>query len=182
MHILPAPKKPPQRARCQPQAQWRGKRLRCARRINTNRLWSDCERVGWWIMGVLRAGAVLAWGNVCRIGSWGLREMGDPLLCLACIFAGVIGSSFLGSVLPRLPIAFEVIDLTRSPLTALVLAIVVFRIRAYTRWRAAQRLPLAARMIGACFEGATWMFCWRAYVYHQAISLGKLMRRRGSKP
>src|SRR5207237_1396399 len=126
-------------------------------------------------LGCLRSGIRRLWFEFRRIGSWGLREVGEPLLCLACIFAGVIGSSFLGSVLPRLPIAIEVIDMTRSPLTALVLAIIVFRIRAYTRWRSAQRLPVAARMLWMVFEGATWMFCWRAYVYRQAISLGKLM-------
>lgn len=127
--------------------------------------------------GTLQQGAHRVWSGIRQGSRWAGREAGDPLVCLACIFAGVLGSSFLAAVFPSLPFALPIVDMTRSPITALVVAIIVFKVRAYARWRAAQRLPLVARLLQMVFEGATWMFCWRAYVYRQSIVLWKLLRR-----
>jgi hypothetical protein len=82
--------------------------------------------------------------------SWAAHELGEPALCFACVYAGVLSITLLpGGLLALLygP------GLLISPLAALPLALRVFDRRAYARWRAGRRGALLARMLRACSDG-----------------------------
>ena len=117
------------------------------------------------------------WSYGLDFSAWLLHHLVAPFLCFACIYAGIILTFPLPTALwyslaqPTLnylnapPLsAFPLADMldsasmTRALLTALPLAVAVFR-RHFTEWYTSQA-PLGARVLYACYAGVVWPKAW----------------------
>jgi hypothetical protein len=106
------------------------------------------------------------WRIALQIGAWLLPQLLVPALCFGCVYAGalltlILPASLLVEMWPTaLPLAelLDLANLEEAPLTALPLAVVVFR-RAYLEWQTCQD-PLGARMLYACAAGVAWPKAW----------------------
>jgi hypothetical protein len=90
------------------------------------------------------------------LGAWSVREFGEPLICLFCVYLGVLSTSFLpATLLLRLSPA-ALVGLIFSPLAAFAITARVFDIRAYRRWRSGGRSRLGVRVLRAYSDGLIW--------------------------
>jgi hypothetical protein len=87
---------------------------------------------------------------------WTIREFGDPVVCAACVYFGVLSTSLLPMALVLQLAPAAVVGLVLSPLAAFVITARVFDTRAYGRWQRSARARLGARVLRAYSDGVTW--------------------------
>ena len=87
---------------------------------------------------------------------WAIREFGEPMVCTACVYLGVLSTSILPLVIALQLAPAAVAGLVISPLAAFVVAARVFDTRAYSRWQRGARARLGARVLRAYSDGVTW--------------------------
>lgn len=80
----------------------------------------------------------------------------EPLVCLLCVVAGVLIGTWLPSTLMAETASSTIVTIASSPWAAIPIGFVIFKLRAYKRWRAAHASPLTARMLSAIAEGVMW--------------------------
>ncbi len=87
---------------------------------------------------------------------WAIREFGEPVICAACVYLGVLSTSMLplAVVLQLAPAA--AVSVVLSPLAAFAITARVFDIRAYNRWQRGARVRLGARVLRAYSDGVMW--------------------------
>lgn len=83
-----------------------------------------------------------------------VRVFGEPALCAACVYLGVLSASALPLALHAAPMPAG--ELALAPLAAMAITARIFDVRAYGRWQRGARTRLGARMLRAYSDGVMW--------------------------
>src|SRR5262245_38267673 len=100
--------------------------------------------------------------NAVIILNKGWREFGEPSLCLACTWLGVVSSLALPTTLLLLLFSSSLIStgVMLSPLATFVVTVRVFDARAWRRWQSSQRTLIVVRIVRAYNDGILWLRWW----------------------